>query len=362
MNASRPAVAVLAAVVTLTLAWAAPAFAQVASPSAAPASPVPPAWERAARIAGPVRGCLCRARGLRWRRSPRKRSRCRRTSAWRSSTGVWEGIRDVYVDPETNGPRLGGHRRRVRAARHLARTTRYEVYELLREMVGPARRPLHRLLRAGGPRATRRPRTPATWASARSSTAARPGTTARACASSTSSTAAPAQEAGIGRATASSPWTATPARVSRTSGDRRAPASTSPSSRRASAPARVTLERRRIDPDHPARRPAAWQAHPAVGYLRVIALSGARGHRRHRAGPHALRARGAARGAHPRPARLEPGRAGRHPESLRPFVSGEVGAFHSRTGTEPIDDRAQRPGRRLRRHPRGRPRGRGDRG
>ena len=136
--------------------------------------------------------------------------------------GVWEGIRDYYVDPETNGldwEAIGDEYAQL----VIATDNAHEVYELLREMVETLDDPYTNLLRARGSRLIRPPSTRPTAVSGRCSTRAPRAKTARGYASSTSSTVARPRSPASSRATASSASRGTRAPASWTSAVRPVP-------------------------------------------------------------------------------------------------------------------------------------------
>jgi C-terminal peptidase prc len=331
MNASRPAVAVLAAIVTLTLAWAAPALAQVASPSVAPASPVPPGGSAPPASPAPsAAACVEPEASV----APLPEEALTMPEEFRMAlfTGVWEGIRDAYVDPDTKGldwEAIGDEY----AGLIIGTDNAYEVYDLLGEMVALLDDPFTGYFAPEdlGEQAAD-PSYVGIGALVDSGAA---GVDSEGLRITYVFDGGSAQEAGIGPRDRVVAVDGDPcARVA----DIRGPEGTSVSLTVVSPgerPRQMTLERRRIDPTI---RPEARRlpAHPAVGYLRVIALSGeeaidgieqalTRFVREEPLEGLILDLRGSNQGA-----------PGVILQSLRPFVSGEVGAFHSRSGTEPI--------------------------
>lgn len=248
--------------------------------------------------------------------------------------GVWEGIRDAYVDPETNGldwEAIGDEY----APLVIATDNAYEVYELLREMVALLDDPFTAFFAPedlGDPEAPVDPTYAGIGALVDSGATEGDEDGLRILYVFDGSSALDAGLAARDRIVAVNGDPC--ARIA----DIRGPAGTTVDLTVVSPgqdPRVVTLDRRRIDPLilPEARR---LETAPGVGYLRVIALSGeetvdAIEQALTRLAREPLQGlvidlRGSNQGA-----------PGVILEFLRAFVAGEVGAFHFRTGTEPIE-------------------------
>ena len=249
--------------------------------------------------------------------------------------GVWQGIRDAYVDPETNGldwEAIGDEY----APLIIATDNAYEVYELLGEMVALLEDPYTGFFAPEDLGDPDEPVDPSYGGIGALVDTGAAGEGSEGLRITYVFDGGSAKEAGIGPrdrvvAVAGDPC----ARVA----DIRGPEGTSVTLTVVSPgqePREVSLERRRIEPLilPEARR---LEAAPGVGYLRVIALSGEE-------------AIDGIEQALTRFVRDEPleglvidlrgsnqGAPGVILEALRPFVSGDVGAFHSRSGSEPIE-------------------------
>jgi carboxyl-terminal processing protease len=248
--------------------------------------------------------------------------------------GVWQGIRDAYVDPDTNGldwEAIGDEY----APLVIATDNAYEVYELLGEMVALLEDPYTGFFSPedlGDPEAV----DPSYGGIGALVDTGAAGEGSEGLRITYVFDGGSAKEAGIRPrdrvvAVAGDPC----ARVA----DIRGPEGTSITVTVVSPgqePREVSLERRRIEPLilPEARR---LEAAPGVGYLRVISLSG-------------QEAIDAIEQALTRFVRDEPleglvidlrgsnqGAPGVILEALRPFASGDVGAFHFRSGSEPIE-------------------------
>ncbi len=247
--------------------------------------------------------------------------------------GVWQGIRDAYVDPDTHGldwDAIGDEY----APLIISTDNAYEVYELLSEMVALLEDPYTGFFAPedlGDPEAV----DPSYGGIGALVDTGAAGEGSEGLRITYVFDGGSAKEAGIRPrdrviAVAGDPC----ARVA----DIRGPEGTSVTLTVVSPgqePREVALERRRIEPLilPEARR---LEDSPGVGYLRVISLSG-------------QEAIDGIEQALTRFVRDEPleglvidlrgsnqGAPGVILEALRPFVSGDVGAFHSRSGTEPI--------------------------
>jgi C-terminal peptidase prc len=246
--------------------------------------------------------------------------------------GVWQAIRDSYVDPATNGldwEAIGDEY----APLIIATENAYEVYDLLGEMVALLDDPYTGFVAPEGPGDTVDESYGGIGALVDTGAAGEgsEGLLIRYVFDGSS-----AADAGLRARDRVIAVNGDPcARVA----DIRGPEGTDVTLTVVSpggAPRDVTLERRRIDP---IIRPEArrLEAAPGVGYLRVIALS-------------RQEAIDGIEQALTRFVREEPleglildlrgsnqGAPGVIVEALRPFVTGEVGAFHSRSGMEPIE-------------------------
>jgi carboxyl-terminal processing protease len=248
--------------------------------------------------------------------------------------GVWEGIRDAYVDPETNGldwEAIGDEY----APLVIATDNAHEVYELLREMVALLDDPFTAFFAPedlGDPEEPIDPTYAGIGALVDSGATEGDEDGLRILYVFDGSSAL---DAGLGARDRIVAVNGDPcARIA----DIRGPAGTTVDLTVVSPgqdPRVVTLERRRIEPLilPEARR---FETVPGVGYLRVIALSGEETVdaieqaltrlAREPIDGLVIDLRGSNQGA-----------PGVIIEFLRAFVAGEVGAFHFRTGTEPID-------------------------
>jgi carboxyl-terminal processing protease len=248
--------------------------------------------------------------------------------------GVWEGIRDAYVDPETNGldwEAIGDEY----ALLVIATDNAHEVYELLREMVALLDDPFTAFFAPedlGDPEAPVDPTYAGIGALVDSGATEGDEDGLRILYVFDGSSA---QDAGLGPRDRIVAVNGDPcARIA----DIRGPAGT-PVDLTVISPGQdprvVTLERRRIDPLilPEARR---LETAPGVGYLRVIALSG---EETVDAIEQALTrlAREPLNGLIVDLRGSNQGAPGVILEFLRAFVTGEVGAFHFRTGSEPIE-------------------------
>ena len=347
MNAPRSVVAVLVAIVTLTLAWAAPALGQVASPSAAPASPVAPdaSAPPSASAAPSAAACVEPEASV----APLPEEALTMPEEFRMAlfTGVWEGIRDAYVDPDTKGldwEAIGDEY----APLIIGTDNAYEVYDLLSEMVALLDDPFTGYFAPEdlGEQAVD-PSYVGIGALVDSGAA---GVDSEGLRITYVFDGGSAQEAGLGPRDRIVAVNGDPcARVA----DIRGPEGTSVTLTVVSPgedPRDMTLERRRIDPTI---RPEARRlpADPSVGYLRVIALSGqeaidgieqalTRFVREEPLEGLILDLRGSNQGA-----------PGVILESLRPVRLRGGGGLPLPQRDGAHHDRAQRPGRRLRRHP-----------
>jgi carboxyl-terminal processing protease len=248
--------------------------------------------------------------------------------------GVWEGIRDLYVDPETNGldwEAIGDEY----APLIISTDNAHEVYQLLEEMVARLEDPFTGYFapeQLGDPAAFD-PSYGGIGALLDSSAAGEDSAGLRIVYVFEGSSA---QEAGIrARDSIVGVEGDACARIA----DIRGPEGTDVTLTIVSpgeGPREVTLERRRIDPRilPEVRR---LEADPGVGYLQVLALSGQEAIdgieqalttllRDEPLEGLILDLRASNQGA---PAVLI--------ETLRAFVEGEVGEFHSRLGNQPID-------------------------
>jgi carboxyl-terminal processing protease len=249
--------------------------------------------------------------------------------------GVWQGIRDAYVDPETNGldwEAIGDEY----APLIISTDNAYEVYELLREMVALLDDPYTGFFAPEDLGDPDEPVDPSYGGIGALVDTGAAGEGSEGLRITYVFDGGSAKESGVQARDRVVAVNGDPcARVA----DIRGPEGTSVTLTVVSPgqePREVSLERRRIEPLilPEARR---LEAAPGVGYLRVISLSGEE-------------AIDGIEQALTRFVRDEPleglvidlrgsnqGAPGVILEALRPFVSGDVGAFHSRSGTEPIE-------------------------
>ena len=249
--------------------------------------------------------------------------------------GVWQGIRDAYVDPETNGldwEAIGDEY----APLVIATDNAYEVYELLGEMVALLEDPYTGYFAPEDLGDPDEPVDPSYGGIGALVDTGAAGEGSEGLRITYVFDGGSAKESGVLPRDRVIAVNGDPcARVA----DIRGPEGTSVTLTVVSPgqePRDVTLERRRIDPLilPEARR---LEAVPGVGYLRVISLSGqetidgieqalTRFVRDEPLAGLIVDLRGSNQGA-----------PGVILEALRPFVSGDVGAFHFRSGTEPIE-------------------------
>jgi carboxyl-terminal processing protease len=327
MNAPRSFVAVLVVAVLAAAAAAAPALAQVGSPGASP-----PASTEAAASASPSPAGACVEPEASAVPLPAEAITMPEEFRMALFDGVWQGIRDAYVDPDLKG--LDWEAIGDEYAKQIIDTENaYEVYDLLSEMTGLLDDPYTAFFAPEDLGAQDAATGYAGIGALVDSGAA--GAESQGLRITYVFDGGSAKDAGLGPRD----------RVIAVNGDAcarvadiRGPEGTSVTLTVVSPgqPSRdVTLERRRIDPTI---RPEArrLEGHPSVGYLRVIALSGdaavdgieqalTRFVRDDPIDGLILDLRGSNQGA-----------PGVMVDALRHFVSGDVGAYHARSGLQPI--------------------------
>ena len=249
--------------------------------------------------------------------------------------GVWQGIRDAYVDPETNGldwEAIGDEY----APLIIATDNAYEVYELLGEMVALLDDPYTGYFAPEDLGDPDEPVDPSYGGIGALVDTGAAGEGSEGLRITYVFDGGSAKESGVLPRDRVIAVNGDPcARVA----DIRGPEGTSVTAHRCLTGPGAARRHARAAPHRaahpPGGAPAGGGARGRLPARHLTLRPG--GHRRHRAGPHALRPRRAARRPHHRPARLEPGRAGRHPGGPAALRLRRRRCLPLPSGTEPIE-------------------------